>query len=157
MTRNELENMNKAEVANIAKDFGVKRYKGKSMLTKTELIDNICKYLEEQDDIKDVKKAIDEFASDENKNEAASKMERIEAAPIGVLVAFYEPESGKLNTAKMTNRSRKRKQIKCETKYGKEFIVPFENIAWVKTGGRWPRAIYEELKGMVKSNEKKKV
>lgn len=156
MTRNELENMTKENVAKVAKDIGVKRYKGKSMLSKKELIENICKYLEKQDDINDAKKAIDEFVSDENKNEAASKMERIEAAPIGVLVAFYEPESGKLNTAKMTNRSKKRKQIKCETKYGKEFIVPFENIAWVKTGGRWPRAIYEELKGMVKSNEKKK-
>ena len=68
MTRNELENMTKENVAKVAKDLGVKRYKGKSMLSKKELIDGICKVMESNDDAADVQKAINE-AGEQVKNE----------------------------------------------------------------------------------------
>ena len=150
MTRNELENMNKTEVAKVAKDFGVKRYKGKSMLSKEELIDSICKALESKDDAADVQKAISEAGEQVKKEiviDREVKDERILSAPIGTLIAFREPETGKLNTAKLTNRNKVKRLIKCETQYGKEFLIPFENIRWVKTGSRWPKGIYNELKG----------
>ena len=62
MTRNELENMTKENVAKVAKDLGVKRYKGKSMLSKKELIDGICKVMESNDDAADAQKAINKIA-----------------------------------------------------------------------------------------------
>ena len=149
MTRNELENMTKENVAKVAKYLGVKRYKGKSMLSKKELIDGICKVMESNDDVTDAQKAISEAGEQEKKVEIDrdAKDKRIISAPLGTLIAFYEPETNKLNTAKLTNRNKVKRLIKCETQYGKEFLVPFENIRWVKTGSRWPKGIYNELKG----------
>ena len=96
MTRNELENMTKENVAKVAKDLGVKRYKGKSMLSKKELIDGICKVMESNDDAADVQKAINE-AGEQVKNEIVIDREvkdkRILSAPIGTLIAFHEPET----------------------------------------------------------------
>lgn len=108
MTRNELENMTKENVAKVAKDLGVKRYKGKSMLSKKELIDGICKVMESNDDVADAKKAISEAGEQEKKVEIDrdTKDERIISAPLGTLIAFYEPETNKLNTAKLTNRNK---------------------------------------------------
>ena len=150
MTRNELENMTKENVAKVAKDLGVKRYKGKSMLSKKELIDGICKAMESNDDAADVQKAINE-AGEQVKNEIVIDREvkdkRILSAPIGTLIAFHEPETGKLNTAKLTNRNKTKKLIKCETQYGKEFLISFSDVVWTKTGSRWPKSIYNELKG----------
>lgn len=150
MTRNELENMTKENVAKVAKDLGVKRYKGKSMLLKKELIDCICKAMESNDDAADAQKAINE-AGKQAKNEIVIDREvkdkRILSAPIGTLIAFHEPETGKLNTAKLTNRNKTKKLIKCETQYGKEFLISFSDVVWTKTGSRWPKSIYNELKG----------
>ena len=154
MTRNELENMTKENVAKVAKDLGVKRYKGKSTISKKELIDGICKAMESNDDVADAQKAINE-AGEQVKNEVKNEIvidrkvkdERILSAPIGTLIAFHEPETGKLNTAKLTNRNKTKKLIKCETQYGKEFLISFSDIVWTKTGLRWPKSIYKELKG----------
>ena len=140
MTRNELENMTKENVAKVAKDLGVKRYKGKSMLSKKELIDGICKVMESNDDVADAQKAINE-AGEQVKNEVKNEIvvdrkvkdERILSAPIGTLIAFHEPETGKLNTAKLTNRNKTKKLIKCETQYGKEFLISYSDIVWTKT------------------------
>lgn len=151
MTRNELENMTKENVAKVAKDLGVKRYKGKSMLSKKELIDGICKAMESNDDVADAQKAINEAGDQVKKNEIVIDREvkdkRILSAPIGTLIAFHEPETGKLNTAKLTNRNKTKKLVKCETQYGKEFLISFSDIIWTKTGSRWPKSIYNELKG----------
>ena len=159
MTRNELENMTKENVAKVAKDLGVKRYKGRSMLSKKELIDGICKAMESNDDAADVQKAINE-AGKQAKNEIVIdrevKYKRILSAPIGTLIAFHEPETGKLNTAKLTNRNKTKKLIKCETQYGKEFLISFSDVVWTKTGSRWPKSIYNELKGK-KANAGKEV
>lgn len=163
MTRNELENMTKENVAKVAKDLGVKRYKGKSMLSKKELIDGICKAMESNDDVADAQKAINE-AGEQVKNEVKNEIvvdrkvkdERILSAPIGTLIAFREPETGKLNTAKLTNRNKTKKLIKCETQYGKEFLISFSDIVWTKTGSRWPKSIYNELKGK-KANAGKEI
>ena len=158
MTRNELENMTKENVAKVAKDLGVKRYKGKSMLSKKELIDGICKAMESNDDAADVQKAINE-AGEQVKEiviDREVKEKRILSAPIGTLIAFHEPETGKLNTAKLTNRNKTKKLIKCETQYGKEFLISFSDVVWTKTGSRWPKSIYNELKGK-KANAGKEV
>lgn len=154
MTKSELESKNKSEIAQIAKDMGINRYHGKSMFTKNELISLICLKAEEIDDVAYINKQIAE-AGESNKNESISvvknveipKEERILNAKIGELIAFRDPDSGKLNTAKLTNRNKTKRLIKCETKYGREFLISFDDIAWVKTGKRWPKGIYNELKG----------
>ena len=106
--------------------------------------------MESNDDVADAQKAIDE-ASEQHSDKLVTvdqtvKEQRITSAPLGTLIAFREPETGKLNTAKLTNRNKVKKLVKCETQYGKEFTVPFENVVWTKTGSRWPKGIYDELK-----------
>ena len=38
-------------------------------------------------------------------------------------------------------------KLKLETEYGKTFIIDFNDVVWVKTGNRFPKGVYEALKG----------
>ena len=161
MTKEQLKTMNKKELVAICKENNITHYHGKNVLGKQELINAITSAMEKQDDIDDAKKAIEESGNVsvehvDHSNE--SKLDRVITAPIGTLIAFYEPGTTKLNTAKITNRNKSKKLIKCETQYGREFIVSFESIVWVKTGSRWPKGIYNILKKKkVEENESEKV
>lgn len=68
-----------------------------------------------------------------------------EAEP-GTLIAFLD-EGGKPRTAALVNRSAKARKVKLVTEYGWEFIVPYDNVMWVKRQERWARNIYRILKG----------
>jgi hypothetical protein len=46
-----------------------------------------------------------------------------------------------------------RKVIKVVTEFGWEFIVPYDNVLWVRKGNRWPRGVYEILKGYNKNGK----
>ena len=78
------------------------------------------------------------------------KMNYIKTVNPGVLVAFKLPD-GKVLSGKMINRSVSRKVLKLEDKQGKEYIVPFSDVLWVKTGRIWPKGVYELLKGCASS------
>ena len=80
------------------------------------------------------------------------KMPYIENVEIGTLVAF-RLSNGKVKSAKVTRKSTKNRKLKLETDYGAEYIVSYDDIVWVRTGKRWPRGVYNELKGLV-SNDK---
>ena len=45
----------------------------------------------------------------------------------------------------MENISKKRRVVKLKTSYGAEYVIPCEDIVWVRTGHRWPKGIYELL------------
>ena len=159
--KEELESKKVSEIAEICKSKKIPHYVGRNRMTKAEMIGKI---LECEDIESDVKKTIEEAqevptATDvhltvscgkpklvEEEHQLISKEERIANAAIGMLVAFHEPDSGKMNTAKIVNKSTKKKMFKLETQYGAEFIVPYENVVWVKTGTRWPKGIYNTLK-----------
>lgn len=73
----------------------------------------------------------------------------IEKAEVGTLVAFLD-EKGKPRTAKIVNRSSKRRLLKVVTEFDWEFIVSYDKVLWVKNGTRWPKGIYLLLKGYSK-------
>ncbi len=77
------------------------------------------------------------------------KEEFIVNAPIGAMMAFEFNFFGKrkLISAKLINRNVKKKMLKLENKQGIEFVILFEDVAWVKNGKLWPKAIYEMLTG----------
>lgn len=111
----------------------------------------------------DEEKVDNQSVEAENKDEKKSastsinwerKESYIENSEIGTIVAF-KLSSGKVKSAKMVNRNRKKKKLKLETRYGAEYIVPYNSIIWVRTGKRWPKGVYKLLKGIV-DNEKKK-
>lgn len=72
------------------------------------------------------------------------KRNYIQDVPVGTLIAFklndgndnYEYLVGSL-----TNRSNKRSVVKLMTENGQEYIIPYEDVVWVKTGRQWPRSI----------------
>lgn len=74
-------------------------------------------------------------------------MQYIENAPIGTLVAFRLP-NGKVKSAKIINRSNKQQKLKLETSYGKQFIIPYADVVWVRSTDKWPRGVYNQLKGI---------
>lgn len=72
------------------------------------------------------------------------KIEYIKKAAIGTIIAF------KVSDVKLLSGMIKEKLSSgfiIQTKNGMEFNVPVEAIAWVKSG-RWPKGIYEALKGI---------
>lgn len=131
MTRQELENKTVNELREICKEKGLQTGVHARKFTKGELIDNILG-----------------TQKTEIQSPAKGKEDYIETIQIGVLVAFREPETNRLNTAKVVNKSTKSRKLKVQTQYGAEFTIPYESVAWVKTGSRWPRGIYNELKGI---------
>ena len=104
-------------------------------------------------------KSVEAEAKVENESAGArsidmeQKMHYIENIEIGTIVAF-KLSSGKVKSAKVVKKSTKNRKLKLETDYGAEYIVPYENIVWVRTGKRWPKGVYNLLKGTVCSDEK---
>lgn len=150
MTRQELENKTVNELCEICKENKLTYYTHNKKLTKSEIIEKI---LINQDDTEDIQKKINESAEVEESEKNTlvvnnvNKSHYIETIQIGVIVAFREL-SGKLNTAKVMAKNTKLRRLKLETQYGKKFIIPYESVVWVKTGSRFPRGIYNELKGI---------
>lgn len=82
---------------------------------------------------------------------ADAKYGYIKTAEKGTIMAFKLPD-GKVKSAKMVERSLKREKLKLETAYGRQFVVSFSDVIWVKTGERWPKGVFNLLKGL-KGNE----
>lgn len=77
----------------------------------------------------------------------AQKMRYVEEIEVGALVAFKVP-GGKVKSAKVLRRSSKNRKLKVETDYGAAYVIAYEDVLWVRTGKRWPRWIYNLLKGI---------
>ena len=162
MTRNELLSKTKKELAEICKQKGLPRYRGKTELPKEELVNSILEaekengteasanvsenaQSEEKIEVgKGAKKKEKEIAVAEERK-ATDKTKYIEEAEVGTIVAFYD-ENGRPNSAALVNRSSSRKMLKLVTQYGKEFIIPYDNVIWVRTTKIWPNKVYRLLK-----------
>lgn len=179
-TQAELLVMKKPEIMSIAKDMGIVRYKGSSERTKADIIENILMVQNEggkkdEETTKETASVSDEKAeqveqpvkkqskvvtevqklkekkpelSEEEK--AEKKMSYIEGANVGTLVAF-RTDNGKIKSAMIVKRSTKNRKFKLETKYGASFVVSFDDVVWVRTNKRWPKGVYQLLKGMDES------
>lgn len=76
-----------------------------------------------------------------------NKMRYVENAEIGTIVAFKLPGM-KVKSAKIIRKSTKNRKYKVETAYGTDFVISFDDIIWVKTNKRWPKGVYNLLKGI---------
>lgn len=162
--RTELEAMKAEELRQMCKDMGISFYKGKSRLTKAEMIDKLL--CEVENNGEEVVEANDE-SIEQTKSEPVKSQEEIEAeeaarlamrakyieeAKVGTIIAF-RLESGKVISAMIVKKSTKNRKFKVETKYGAEHIVLFDEILWVRTNKRWPKFIYNLFKENEKSQE----
>ena len=165
--RTELEAMKAEELRQMCKDMGISFYKGKSRLTKAEMIDKLlCEVENNGNNGEEVVEANDE-SIEQTKSEPVKSQEEIEAeeaarlamrakyieeAKVGTIIAF-RLESGKVISAMIVKKSTKNRKFKVETKYGAEHIVLFDEILWVRTNKRWPKFIYNLFKENEKSQE----
>jgi hypothetical protein len=95
-------------------------------------------------------KSISPVSSQEPQNRP-NKESYLRNITIGVLVAF------KINEAKMLSGKIEeihKNEYIVETKTGVRFTVPRSNIAWVKTGPRWPKGVYLALRGEAPNGDK---
>jgi len=65
----------------------------------------------------------------------------------GLLVAFKMNPSGKVMSAMV--KEVEGEQVKVETKNGSVYFIKKSDIAWVKTGKRWPGGIFNALRDNV--------
>lgn len=83
----------------------------------------------------------------DEKRKRDAHISHVEQAPIGKIVVFRD-ENGSVKSAKIIKKSVKNRKLKLQTKYGREFVVSFDNVIWVRDGERWPRFVYNMLKGV---------
>lgn len=168
MSKKELEVLKVAELVSICKEKGICHCKGKRRLTKEELVNAIVEKNKEENfqpvaDAKEVPfepKEETAVGQEKPKKKLIVNVSQLPGTPkyldkieVGNLVAFKE-SSGRLNTAMVKNASFKRRQLRLETKYGKEFVVSFDDVIWVKTKDRWPRFVLDILKQQQRGRKK---
>lgn len=98
------------------------------------------------DGVKIADKVPNEDYKSTTKIDMTQKMPYIENVVNGTIVAFKLP-NGKVKSAMVMAKSNTKRKLKLETEYGKTFIVDFNDVVWVKTGNRFPKGVYEALKG----------
>lgn len=162
MSKNELSSKSVKELELICKDLGITYYVGKTHIKKDEMIKKILASTNDNSDVVTEEPVEQEVVVEPETSESIEpedkewimkdKTKYIEEAEVNSLVAFYD-EKGKPRTAALVNRSSSRKVIKVVTEFGWEFIVPYENVLWVRRGTRWPRGVYEILKGYNKNGK----
>ena len=168
-SREQLAEMKVAELKSICKENVIKHYNGTNRYTKQQMIDVIVAFSEEQQEeqkeeqkeeqqveksekkLEDNPKAKESKCNEEevkNTEDAESKRKAyVENIAIGTIVAF-RTQDGKVKSAKVINKSSKYRRLKLETKYGAIYVIKYEDVIWVKTGKRFPRGVYNLLKGI---------
>lgn len=71
----------------------------------------------------------------------------VDDASNGMLVAF-RTDKMKVKSAKIVKKSSSDRKLLLETKYGAQFIVDYSDVIWVNTTGRWPRWVFNLMKGI---------
>lgn len=120
MNREELGKKKVRELMKLATSLGIK---GAWSMKKDDLINQIS-----------------ELKSDGDKND------RIQNAPIGTIVAFKAP-GGRIRSAKIKLRSTAKRRLLVCTEYDAEYNISYDDVIWVKSGKRWPKGVYNLLKG----------
>lgn len=131
------------ELRDMAKELNIS---GRWDMSKSQLIESIESAQ---------KKDQEEVETNEEKNgndctdvhEHRNTGDYIENVSVGTLVAF-KLHNGKVKSAKVERKSTKRRALKVVTEYGAEYIIGFDDVLWVRTGKRWPRGVYNLLKGV---------
>lgn len=147
--KEQLEGMKVAELRAICKENGIKHYNGKNRYTKQQMINAILEAAETAKKEEPV-----EDTTEKKENKVKQKMDYVENIKIGTLVAFKLP-NGKVKSAKVEKKSTKNRKLKLVTSYGAEFIIPYDSVIWVRTGTRWPKGVYNLLKGKTEDGERK--
>ena len=152
MVKEELTKLTVKELDQMCKEKGLPRYKGKTHLNKTEMINNI---------LESEKETIVEDQQEEVLANDSSKDVYIQNAKIGSLIAFLDKKD-LTRTGKIVEIDSEKKRITVEIKSGKKFYIEFDDVLWVTTdeNRRWPKKILYALKEsqqLIEENYKKRI
>lgn len=82
-----------------------------------------------------------------------TKSDYIQSAEPGLIVAFRLNFSSKQDvnltkviSGKIISNDKGDEILVVETRNGLQYGVPYDLVVWVKTGERWPKGVYEEMK-----------
>jgi hypothetical protein len=111
-----------------------------------------------------LKERQDAYLIKDNEQESKSKEDYIVDAQEGIIVAFrlnFESNAGvkltKVISGKILENNKDDETYVIETRNGLKYGVPYAAVVWVKTGNRWPKGVYEEMKkGSVEVKEDEK-
>lgn len=151
MNKEELQKLRVADLVAICNEHGIQHYHGKNCYKKDELIEAILSFMSDvkknvcQEETQDAAQT-DKFVEDQ-------KLAYIETSPLKSIVAFRTP-NGKVKSAKIIKRSSTRKQLMLETSYGKQYVIPYSDVIWVRSGKKWPCGVYRLLKGLDADGER---
>lgn len=89
----------------------------------------------------------------EEQREARTKDDYIFNAEEGLIVAFRlnftskdDIKLTKVISGKITENNKEDEIYTVETRNGLKYGVPYQSVVWVKTGERWPKGVYDEMK-----------
>lgn len=102
---------------------------------------------------------LSEYAKDEayliedKERDTKTKGDYISNAEKGLIVAFrlnFKAKSGlklsKVISGMIVENNQQDEMYIVETKNELKYGVPYASVVWVKTGGRWPKGVYDEMK-----------
>lgn len=132
---------------------------GRWDMTKMQLIEAIVRA--EKTDVDDSESATDEITIDNDEVNVETEIKRensvsinreqkqkyLDNIQVGALVAFKVNDK-KAKSAKVIKKSTKQRKLMVETSYGATSVISFDDVLWVRTGNRWPRGVYNMLKGI---------
>lgn len=93
------------------------------------------------------------YLIDDGNRSTKTKEDYIKNAEVGLIVAFrlnFDANSGvkltKVISGKILENNSDDEEYIVETVNGLKYGVPHDTVIWVKTGNRWPKGVYEEMK-----------
>lgn len=110
-----------------------------------EKVEQVQPEVKESKVVSEVKKLNEKKVLTEEER-AAKKRRYIEDAQVGTLVAF-RTDTGRVKSAMIKKRSTSKRRFLLETNYGAKYKVSFDDILWVRTNKRWPKGIFQLLRG----------
>jgi hypothetical protein len=108
------------------------------------------------------KENADAYLIEDPDRDVRTKGDYIHNAEEGLIVAFrlnFTAKSGlqltKVISGKILENNKEEEVYIVETRNGLKYCVPYPSVVWVKTGGRWPKGVYDEMKqGSIAVDEK---
>lgn len=155
------ETLNKLTVKELIKQYATPlQITGRHDMKKSDLVQAILDVYvsqiddKESDEVEDVTTTEEVSKEVKKQNRELTEVQKInkaryiDDADVGTIIAFKLPGM-KVKSAKIIRRSTKNKKFKVQTAYGVEYVVSFNEVIWVKTNKRWPKGVYNLLKGKV--------
>lgn len=140
MNKEELTKLTVKELDQMCKEKDLPRYKGKTHLNKTEMINNLLGTVEEE-------KVEDQQEVVLAKETSTDKKQYVENAEAGTIIAFRD-KKGRTRSGKIFENNKEKETITVELRSGRKFYITYPDVIWVTSedNKRWPKDVLKLLK-----------